>query len=106
MKLIEKGEPKKEEIEMLLGMDITEDLFNKALEYAKNKQAYIYKTTQRAVVLQDWYLEELTKEYVISLSLSRFTMDLCRELDNMEKEHLANCEALQTNNHIITVPAL
>lgn len=76
----------KKEVEDLLKTSIPDELFEQALEYAKRKQEYIYNREHREVVLQHWYLVQLTKEYVISLSFSQFTMDLCELLRNMEKE--------------------
>lgn len=97
---------KKEEVEELLGSEITEKQFDKALEYAKRKQDYIYRQGHRAVVLQHWYLVKLTEEYVRSLALSKFTMDLCRTLRDMEKEHLFNELGAPTDNHILADSAL
>lgn len=79
---------KKEDVEKLLGCGITDEQFNEALEYAKKKQEHIYQNDGREVVLQHWYLVKLTEEYVRNLAFSQFTMELCRELHNMEKEHL------------------
>ncbi len=78
---------KKEEVEELLGYCITESQFLEALEYAKRKQEYIYKTTQRKVVLKQWYLIRLTMEYVRNLEFSRMTITLCQELDHMKREY-------------------
>ena len=77
----------KQEVEAMLGTQVDEEMFNKALSMAKAKQIYIYNQENRQVVLQDWYLVTLTKEYVISLAFSKFTMDLCEALKDMEKEH-------------------
>ena len=97
---------KKGEVEELLGYMITDEQFNKALGYARKKQEYIYNRDCRAVVLQHWYLVKLTEEYVRSLALSKFTMDLCSILHDMEKEHSTNCQSAPTDNHIVAVPAL
>jgi len=97
---------KKEEVEELLGCMITDEQFNKALGYARKKQEYIYNRDQRAVVLRHWYLVKLTEEYVRSLALSKFTMDLCSTLHDMEKEHSVKNQSAPTDNHIVTVPAL
>lgn len=97
---------KKREVEELLGCVITDEQFNEALEYARKKQKYIYEREHRAVVLQHWYLVKLTEEYVRSLAFSKFTMDLCSALRDMEKEHSAICQSAPTNNHIVAVPAL
>ncbi len=96
---------KKEEVEYLLGCGITDDQFREALVYAKRKQDFIYKHEGNPVVLQHWYLVKLTEEYVRSLAFSKFTMDLCRTLRNMEKEHSASCQSAPTDSHIIAVPA-
>ena len=96
----------KEEVEELLGCEITEKQFDKALEYAKRKQDYIYRQEHRAVVLQHWYLVKLTEEYVRSLALSKITMDLCRTLHDMEKEHPVKDQGTPMDNHIVAVPAL
>lgn len=97
---------KKGEVEELLGCVITDEQFNEALEYAKRKQKYIYGREHRAVVLQHWYLVKLTEEYVRSLAFSRFTMDLCSALRDMEKEHSVKNQSAPTDNHIVAVPAL
>lgn len=55
----------KQEIEQQLGCEIPEDLYNAAITYAKDKQAYIYAREGRAVVLEEF---------------SNFTMDLCEEI--------------------------
>lgn len=59
-----------------------------------------------SIVLQHWYLVKLTEEYVRSLAFSKFTMDLCRTLQDMEKEHPIINQSAPTNNHIVAVPAL
>lgn len=100
-KIIKKGE-----VEELLGCVITDEQFNEALEYARKKQEYIYNREHRAVVLQHWYLVKLTEEYVRSLALSKFTMDLCSTLRDMEKEHSVKNQSAPTDSHIVTVPAL
>ena len=56
-------------------------------------------------MLEHWYLVKLTEEYVRSLAFSKFTMDLCRALRDMEKEHSASCQSAPTDNHIVAVPA-
>lgn len=96
----------KSKVEELLGCEITEEQFKEALTFAKNKQKYIYHKEGRKVVLEDWYLAILTKEYVISLAFQNFTMDLCRELHNMEKEHLFKEQGTPMINHIVTPSAL
>lgn len=97
---------KKGEVEELLGCVITDEQFDEALDYARRKQKYIYGREHRAVVLQHWYLVKLTEEYVRSLAFSRFTMDLCSALRDMEKEHSVKNQSAPTNNHIVTVPTL
>lgn len=96
----------KREVEELLGCTITDEQFEEALKYARHKQAYIYQREPRAVVMQHWYLVKLTEEYVRSLAFSKFTMDLCRTLQDMEKEHPIINQSAPTNNHIVAVPAL
>lgn len=93
---------KKGEVEELLKSEITDDQFLKALGYAEHKQAYIYRQTKNPVALQHWYLVKLTEEYVRNLAFSKFTMDLCETLRNMEKEHSANCQSAPTDIHIVT----
>ncbi len=75
---------KRKEVEELLGCVITDEQFNEALEYARRKQEYIYEREHKAVVLHHWYLVKLTEEYVRSLAFSKFTMDLCSALRDME----------------------
>lgn len=97
---------KKEEIEAILICNLTQEQFNEALQYAKRKQEYIYNQEHRPVALQRWYLVKLTEEYVRSLAFSKFTMDLCRTLQDMEKEHPAKCQSAPTDNHILADSAL
>lgn len=97
---------RKREVEELLGCEITDEQFEEALKYARHKQEYIYQRERRQVVLQHWYLVKLTEEYVRSLAFSKFTMDLCRTLQDMEKEHPIINQSAPTNNHIVAVPAL
>lgn len=94
----------KHDVEELLEHRITDGQFSEALGYAKRKQAYIYGQEQRAVVLQDWYLAQLTKEYAISLALSKFTTDLCRNLRDMEKECPVEDQNTLTRTHIVAQP--
>lgn len=97
----------KREVEELLGYSITDSQFEEALECAQRKQEYIYQRENSSTVLQHWYLVKLTEEYVRSAAFSKFTMDLCRELRNMEKEHLTHCvKGAPTANHIVSVLAL
>jgi|GEM_PF-376600 len=90
----------KKEVEELLGCEITDEQFEEALKYARHKQEYIYQRERRQVVLQHWYLVKLTEEYVRSLAFSKFTMDLCRTLCDMEKEHSIRNQSAPTDNHI------
>lgn len=83
----------KKEVEALLKNEIEDSLFAQALSYAKLKQKYIFSIDQRLVVMQNWYLIQLTAEYTVSLSFSHFTMDVCKMLHNMEKEHSTNCQS-------------
>lgn len=94
----------KQEVEEHLGTEISDEQFEEALRYAKRKQDFIYKLERRPVVLQHWYLVTLTKEYVINLTFSRFTMDLCATLRNMEKECPVIDQNTLTLNHIVAQP--
>ena len=82
---MQKQDMKRQEVEELLGFAITDEQLQEALECARRKQEYIYQRERRPVVLQHWYLVKLTEEYVRSLAFSKFTMDLCRALRDMEK---------------------
>ena len=94
----------KREVEELLGCTITDEQFEEALKYARHKQAYIYQREQREVVLQHWYLVKLTEEYVRSLAFSKFTMDLCSALRDMEKECSDKVRNTLISNHIVPQP--
>lgn len=97
---------RKEEVEEILGYEITDEEFTKALKYAKRKQNYIFNMEKRPVVNEHWYLVKLTEEYVRSNAFSRFTMDLCRTLHDMEKEHQFKEHGAPSDNHILSVSAL
>jgi len=90
-------EVRKAEVEELLGSSITDSMFDEALSYAKKKQEHIYQNDGREVVLQHWYLVKLTEECVRKLAFSQITMELCMELNNMEKEHLKKQVLKQTS---------
>ncbi len=96
----------KREIEMLIGENIDKNLFEKALEYARRKQADIYEREKREVILERWYLEDLVRGYVISLTLSKVTLDFCKlinyRMDDMEKSaHIENYVDAQETTHIV-----
>ncbi len=99
-------EVKKQEVEALLGFRITDEQLREALGHALRKQEHIYQMERRPTVLHHGYLATLTEEYVRSLALSKFTMDLCRTLHDMEKEHPAYCQSALTDSHIVAVSAL
>lgn len=86
----------KAEAEEALGRSITDSMFAEALSCAKRKQQHIYQSEGREVVLQRWYLLKLAEEYVGNLAFSKFTMDLCRETCNMEKERLEDRHSPKT----------
>ena len=91
----------KEEVEDLLKLEISDDLFKQSLRYAEKKQNYIYSQNPRAIVLEHWYLTRLTMEYARSLAFSHFTMDLCEMLSDMEKEHSVKDQSTPSSTHIV-----
>lgn len=101
-----KGSVRKEEVEKLLGYEIPQEQFEQALKYARNKQEHIYDSERREEVMKHWYLVRLTEEYVRNLAFSKFTMDLCRTISDMEKEHSVKDKSAQLDNHIVAVSAL
>ena len=80
----------KRDVEELLKCSISDEMYRDALESARRKQKYIYSREHRVVVLQDWYLLQLTMEAVIAMAFQKFTLDLCETLRNMEKERQIN----------------
>lgn len=100
------GEVRKEEVQALLGFGISDEQFEEALVCARRKQRYIYSRESRPATLQHWYLVKLTEEYVRSNAFSRFTMDLCRTLLDMKKEHQFNEHGALSDNHILADSAL
>lgn len=99
-------EIKKEEVQELLGFGIPDEQFEEALVCARRKQQYIYSREERQVTLQRWYLIKLTEEHVRSNAFSRFTMDLCRTLFDMEKEHQFNEHGAPRDSHILADSSL
>ena len=100
---------RKEEVEELLGCEITNEQFQEALKYAVHKQEYTYELEGDKRILQHWYLVKLTEEYVRSLAFSRYTFDLCRLMRlmrNMEKEHSVKNQSALTDNHIVAETVL
>lgn len=96
----------KADVEEMLGYDITEEQFEQALECALRKQARIRERTGRPVVLLRWYLVKLTAEYITAFALSKITVELYRNVDNMEKEHLIKDRGALPNNHIVNASTL
>lgn len=88
----------KTKLETILGSSITDSVFKEALNCAKKKQAYIYQREKREEVLQEWYLLELTKEYVKGITLSKFTLDLCLEVNKTKAECLQETDTQQMNH--------
>ena len=84
---MEETDVKKEEVEEILGCKISTDHFCEALSYAKRKQQRLYGKEKRNVILQHWYLVQLTKEAAINIAFAEFTANLCGVMKNMEKEH-------------------
>lgn len=99
-------EVRKEEVQELLGRSISDAQFEEALGCARRKQRYIYEREARQTTQQHWYLVKLTGEYVRNNAFSRFTMDLCRTLFDMEKEHQFNEHGALTDDHILADSAL
>ena len=96
----------KREVEVLLKRKITDEQFEEALEYAKEKQRYIYEKDHREVVLQEWYLIQLTKECVISLSFSRYCADGCEFWKKkMPRQHRPKRPRHETSSYRITACA-
>lgn len=73
-------------VERNLGRKISDKDFNRALTDAKRKQAFLSDLGYEHVAGED-YLLKLVCEYVNQNSISDFTMELSRTLNNMEKEH-------------------
>ncbi len=93
----------KMQVEELLEYRITDVQFTEAMKLAEQKQKFIYQQENRESVLQRWYLVKLIREYVQSHVMSKSTMDLCRTVYDMEKEHSVKNQSAPTNNHIVTV---
>ena len=93
----------REDVEELLGCEITDEQFEQALEYAIKKQVSIVKIEARPETLQNWYLIKLTEECVRNLAFSMYTMELCRKGANMEKERQVQKNlGTPPSNHIVT----
>lgn len=91
------------EVEEILCCKISNELFEKALKVAKQKQRYIYSQERRSVILQHWYLVKLTEEYVRIIFFAEQTKHLCR-MRNMEKEHSTKSQSAQMDNPIVADP--
>lgn len=81
---------KKEEVERLLGYEVTDSDFDYALKQAKRKQNRIYALEKRAATKEPWYLAVLTSECLTDMAVMRYSWNLCRMHRDMEKEHLFN----------------
>ena len=95
-------EVRKEEVEKLLGYEISEENFDEALGHAKRKQELLSKIDKRPVIMDHWYLVILIKEYVEICAFSRFTLERCKMLQDMEKERRTNQHGTPTSNHILS----
>lgn len=96
----------KREVEGMIGSELSEDLRHTALTYAERKQQCIYEQCHDPVVMQEWYLSVLMEEFIKRNALSEMTINLCRTLRNMEKEHSAKSQSAQSDIHIVTGSAL
>ena len=76
----------KSDIERLIGMEIPQESFDKALSMAEAKQRRIFSLTQDRRTMEPWYLMVLTKEIYFQNEFSKMTLDLCDQRDNMKKE--------------------
>lgn len=86
----------KADVEELLGFEINDEVFEIALGYAKRKQKYLLEHYESKAPAESWYLCKLTEEFVHSILLSEETLDLCRFMHNIEKEHLAKSQGTPT----------
>lgn len=94
----------KKNVEELLHEEITDEMYERALESAKRKQERLYQRYQTAYTLEEWYLLQLIKEAVVEQAFSDFTIALCTSLHDMEKEHLSRKDiGAPTANHIVAV---
>ena len=94
----------KTEVERNLGRKISDDDFRRALADAKRKQDFLFNVGYRYVYGED-YLLKLVCEYINQNSLSDFTMELSRTLNNMEKEHSFRRTERPTRTPIVAVSA-
>ncbi|MCI9009446.1 MAG: hypothetical protein HFI13_15315 [Lachnospiraceae bacterium] len=63
----------------------------------------------RTETIKKQEVEELLKHRIAdeqNLAFSKFTMDLCEALRNMEKEHSVKDQSAQMDTHIVTGSAL
>ncbi len=97
---------RKREVEGMIGSELPEDIRRAALAYAERKQRCIYEQCHDPAVMQKWYLSVLMEEFVKRNAFSEMTMNLCRTLRNMEKEHSAKSQSAQPDIHIVTDSAL
>jgi hypothetical protein len=86
----------KVDVEELLGFEIEDDVYEIALSYAKRKQRRLLENHESKAPAETWYLCKLTEEYVHSILLSEATLDLCKLMHNIEKEHLAKSRSTPT----------
>lgn len=96
----------KREVEGMIGAELSENFRRAALTYAERKQQCIYEQCHDPAVMQKWYLSTLMEEFFKRTAFSEMTMNLCRTLRNMEKEHSAKSQSAQSDIHIVTGSAL
>lgn len=96
----------KREVKGMIGSELPEDLRHAVLAYAERKQQCVYEQCHDPAVMQEWYLSVLMEEFIKRTALSEMTMNLCRALRNMEKEHSAKSQSAQLDIHIVTGSAL
>lgn len=65
----------REEVENWMNDTVSEQMFELALEHARYKQNYLYEQTGRQVIMQRWYLIQLTAECACSLALTEYTQE-------------------------------
>lgn len=95
---------RKTQVERELGCEVETEQFKKALTRAERKLKRIIcrEGDSHGERRKPYYLIQLTVEQLKVMELENFSINLIRAVNDMEKEHPAQCQSAQLTSHIVS----
>lgn len=87
-----------------LGCEVETEQFMKAVAIAERKLKMIIcrEGDSHGERRKPYYLIQLTIEQLKAMELENFGINLIRTMNDMEKEHPAQCQSAQSTSHIVS----